>query len=127
MTAAETYASQIDDYNAQRARVYGDRLPPDSWAAGVASFRQNPRRELTGILSKLATFVDPDDVITDVGGGAGYLSLPLALRCRQVINMDASPGMLKESMSWPRRPGSPTSDQSFPTGWTAKICPATWR
>ncbi len=96
MTAAETYASQIDDYNAQRARVYGDRLPPDSWAAGVASFRQNPRRELTGILSKLATFVDPDDVITGVGGGAGYLSLPLALRCRQVINMDASPGMLKE-------------------------------
>ena len=39
MTAAETYASQIDDYNAQQARIYGDRLPPDSWATGAASFR----------------------------------------------------------------------------------------
>ncbi len=39
MTAAETYASQIDDFNAQEARIYGDRLPPDTWATGAASFR----------------------------------------------------------------------------------------
>ena len=96
MTATETYASQIDDYNAQQARIYGDRLPPDTWATGAANFRYNPRRELTGTLGKLVTYLDPDDVVTDVGGGAGYVCLPLALRCRQVINVDPSPGMLKE-------------------------------
>ena len=30
----------------------------------------------------------------DVGGGAGRLSLPLALRCREVINVDPSAAML---------------------------------
>jgi SAM-dependent methyltransferase len=33
-------------------------------------------------------------VIVDVGGGGGRLSLPLALRCREVINVDASESML---------------------------------
>ena len=96
MTAAETYTAQIDDYNAQLARIYEDRLPLDTWASRVANFRFAPRRELTGVLSTLATYVDPDDVITDVGGGAGQVSLPLALHCRQVINVDPSPGMLRE-------------------------------
>ncbi len=85
MTAAETYASQIDDFNAQEARIYGERLPPDTWATGAASFRYDPRRELTGVLSNLATFVDPDDVVTDVGGGAGYLSLPLAVPTKNSV------------------------------------------
>ncbi len=96
MTAAETYASQVDDFNAQQARIYGERLLSDTWATGAPNYRYDPQRELTGMLSKLASYVDPDDVVTDVGGGAGYVSLPLALRCRQVINVDASPGMLKE-------------------------------
>ncbi len=96
MAAAETYTARIDAFNAQRARIYGDQLPRDTWSVCAASFRYDPRRELTGTLSTLATYVQPDDVVTDVGGGAGQVSLPLALRCRQVINVDASPGMLKE-------------------------------
>ena len=96
MTAAATYATRIDAFNAQRARIYGDRLPRDTWATCAASFRHDPRRKLTGTLSTMATYVQPDDVVIDVGGGAGQVSLPLALRSRQVINVDASPGMLKE-------------------------------
>ena len=37
MTAAETYTAQIDDYNAQRARIYGDRLPPDTLRSDLNS------------------------------------------------------------------------------------------
>ena len=35
----------------------------------------------------------PEDVFLDVGGGAGRVALPLALRCREVTTVDASPGM----------------------------------
>jgi SAM-dependent methyltransferase len=45
-------------------------------------------------LAIIASYVEPDDVIVDVGGGAGRLSLPLALRCREVINVDPSEAML---------------------------------
>jgi SAM-dependent methyltransferase len=34
-----------------------------------------------------------DDVVIDVGGGAGRISLPIALRSREVINVEPSPTM----------------------------------
>jgi hypothetical protein len=39
------------------------------------------------------TVGEAEDVIVDVGGGAGRISLPLALRCKEVINIDPSPSM----------------------------------
>ena len=59
-------------------------------------FRYDPHRSLDANLQVVASYVQPDDVLIDVGGGAGRVSLPLALRCRQVINVDSSPGMLAE-------------------------------
>tara|TARA_Y100000780_G_scaffold156767_1_gene141483 strand:- start:878 stop:1597 length:720 start_codon:yes stop_codon:yes gene_type:complete len=44
----------------------------------------------------LAELVRPDDVFVDAGGGAGRFSLPMALRCRQAINVDPSAGMGQE-------------------------------
>ena len=35
----------------------------------------------------------PDDVVVDVGGGAGRVGLPLAIRCRKVMNVEPSPAM----------------------------------
>ena len=45
-------------------------------------------------LAIMAQYVQSDDVIVDVGGGAGRLSLPLALCCHEVINVDPSAAML---------------------------------
>jgi hypothetical protein len=93
MTAAETYAACIDAVRAQRARLHG-APPQDPWGGPVAQrFRYDPYRELDANLAVLASYMRPEDVLLDVGGGAGRVSLPLALRCREVITADASPGM----------------------------------
>lgn len=97
MTAAETYAAHIDAVSAQRLRIHGPQPPGDRFGGPVAQrFRCDPHRSLDANLQVIASYVQPDDVLIDVGGGAGRVSLPLALRCRQVINVDASPGMLAE-------------------------------
>ena len=69
----------------------------DRFGGPVAQrFRYDPHRSLEANWQVVASYVQPDDVLIDVGGGAGRVSLPLALRCRQVINVDSSPGMLAE-------------------------------
>lgn len=98
MTAAvEVYAALIETFNAQRERTQGGNLPQDTWGGAMARrFRADPRRELDSNSEVIASYVQPDDVLVDVGGGAGRLGLPLALRCREVINVDPSPGMRAE-------------------------------
>src|ERR671925_1419232 len=97
MTAAQTYAALIDVVNAQRSRIHGHRPLDDRFGGPVAQrFRADPHRSLDANLQVVASYVQPDDVFIDVGGGAGRVGLPLALRCRQVINVDSSPGMLAE-------------------------------
>src|SRR5512145_2892947 len=97
MTAAETYAACIDAVNAQRLRIHGHQPQEDRFGGPEAQrFRCDPHRSLDANLQVIVSYVQPDDVLIDVGGGAGRVGLPLALRCRQVINVDASPGMLAE-------------------------------
>src|SRR5512145_1549153 len=94
MTAAETYAARLDAVHAQRARLHGAPSPDDPWGGPVARrFRADPHRTLDAHLAVLASYIRPEDVLLDVGGGAGRIALPLALRCREVITVDASPGM----------------------------------
>jgi SAM-dependent methyltransferase len=97
MSAAETYAARVDAVVAQRTRLRGPQppgdlfgtLPPDHPLLTV-----DARRSLEPNLAAIASSVEPDDAIVDVGGGAGRYSLPLALRCREVVNVDPSAAML---------------------------------
>jgi 2-polyprenyl-3-methyl-5-hydroxy-6-metoxy-1,4-benzoquinol methylase len=94
MTAAETYATRIDAVRAQRVRLHGAPPPDDPWAGPIAQrFRADPHRPLDANVAALASYIRPEDVLIDVGGGAGRVALPLALRCREVTVVDASPGM----------------------------------
>jgi 2-polyprenyl-3-methyl-5-hydroxy-6-metoxy-1,4-benzoquinol methylase len=95
MTVAEQYAASVDAVNAQRARLHGEQLPDERWDGETAQrYRYDPHRSLDANLEVIASYVRPEDVLIDVGGGAGRVSLPLALRCREVVNVDASAAML---------------------------------
>ena len=95
-SAAEEYAALLDAVDEQQLRLFGPR-PADIWTGqSAAQFRFDPRRELDANLAALASYVRPDDVVVDVGGGAGRVSLPLALRCREVLTVEPSEGMAAE-------------------------------
>jgi SAM-dependent methyltransferase len=95
-SAAERYAARVDAVLAQRTRVRGpqppgdlfDGLPPDH-----PLLRSDARRRLDPNLEVIASYIEPEDVIVDVGGGAGRYSLPLAFLCREVVDVDPSGAM----------------------------------
>ena len=94
--AADRYAARVDAVLTQRTRLRG-RQPPGDLFAGLPTdhplMKADPRRPLDPNLEIIASYIQPDDVIIDVGGGAGRISLPLALRCREVINVEPSVAM----------------------------------
>ncbi|HZU77136.1 MAG TPA: class I SAM-dependent methyltransferase, partial [Dehalococcoidia bacterium] len=94
MNAVERYAQQIDAVAEQQARL--GRSVPDRWSRAAPIFRADPRRPFDETLSAIAAYLQPDDVLVDVGGGAGRLGLPLALRCREVVNVEPAPGMQEQ-------------------------------
>ena len=97
MTPSEAYAARLDAVSAQNARIYGPAPSGDPWSGTAArQFRFDPRRELDRNLDIIASYVKSDDVVVDVGGGAGRVGLPLALRCRKVVNVEPSRAMAEE-------------------------------
>jgi Methyltransferase domain len=98
----------------QYARTRGPQ--PDTWGAIASRFRADPRRELDSFLAKLASFLRPDDVLVDIGGGAGRNSLPMTSRCREVINVEPSPGMVTEFRASADEAGI-TNARAIQSGW----------
>ena len=94
MTAADTYAAMVDAANDQRRRLHGEEMPGARWDRETAQrFRYDPHRCLDASLDLIASYVEPQDVLIDVGGGAGRICLPMALRCREAIVVDVSRAM----------------------------------
>ena len=80
-SAAGRYAARVDAVLAQRTRLRGPQPPGDLFAglpSGHPLLTADPRRSLDPNLEIIASYIQPDDVIVDVGGGAGRISLPLA-------------------------------------------------
>jgi SAM-dependent methyltransferase len=96
MIAAEYYAARVDAVLAQRARLRGTEPSGDLFGELESDhplLKADPRRPLDLNLQALADLIEPSDAIVDVGGGAGRMSLALALRCRSVTNVDPSASM----------------------------------
>lgn len=121
MSAADTYAACVDAVMAQRTRLRGPQpagdlfagLPPNSPLLNI-----DARRVLEPNLKIIASYVEPDDVIVDVGGGAGRYSLPLARRCREAVNVDPSTAMLAGFASSAEQ-GGVTNVRAIEADWLA--------
>ena len=97
-SAVETYAARVDAVLTQRTRLRGPAPPGDLFDGlppGHPLLNADPLRPLEPSLEIIASYVQPDDLIVDVGGGAGRYGLPLGLRCRGVVDVDPSAGMLR--------------------------------
>ena len=98
--SSEIYAAQLAAVQAQNARIYGPPSTGDPWGgASARQFRFDPLRVMDGNLAVIASYVSADDVVVDVGGGAGRVCLLLSRNCREVINVEPSPGMGAEFQS----------------------------
>ena len=114
--AADHYASLLDAVEEQQLRLFGP-LPADIWTGqSAAQFRFDPHRDLDANLAVLASYVTPEDVVVDIGGGAGRVSLPMALRCREVLTVEPSAGMAGEYEGSKEGAGI-TNARLVPAGW----------
>lgn len=93
-SAAENYAALVDAYAAQSTLVGGTR--GDRWASRAAFFRLDPRRTLEANTQAVVDLVRPGESVIDVGGGAGRVSLPVALQCGDVVNVEPSAAMREQ-------------------------------
>ena len=91
--ARRTYVEVFDAVEAQRSRLGLGNPGASRWDASAARFTADPHREPDRNLAAILEYVRPEHTVVDVGGGAGRYGLPIALRCRGVINVEPSTGM----------------------------------
>ena len=94
-TAAARYAAVYDAAVASNQFV-DHQTPGDHWAEMAEMFRLDPRRPKDANLSILAAYLEPSDVLLDVGGGAGRISLALADCVQEVLLVEPSEGMREQ-------------------------------
>ena len=95
-SAADRYTAQVDAVLEQRTRLRGPRPPGDLFDALPANhflLESQPHQPLSPNDAVIAEYLRLESVVIDVGGGAGRTSLPLALRCARVINVEPSGAM----------------------------------
>lgn len=88
------WAERVRANREQVERVREVPEDPDFYRPVSSLFRANPERADDPVLDALRSLVRADDVVLDIGAGAGRYALPLARVAREVIALDPSAAML---------------------------------
>ena len=91
--ARQNYIETSDAVEAQRRRLGLGEPGAGRWDNAAARFSADPHRKPESNLEAILAYIAPEHVVIDVGGGAGRYALPIALRCKEVINVEPSQGM----------------------------------
>ena len=96
MGAIETWKRRVETHHAQSEGVMAAAAwsDDDFWQPYARFFRQDPRRADDAVLNVLLSIADGMKTALDVGGGAGRMALPLALRCEHVHVVEPSDSMI---------------------------------
>lgn len=93
--ATERYAEMVRARERQKAEL-ATPLTEERWAEYAPTYRFDPRREPEPQLAAVIGLLESGDELIEVGGGAGRIGLPLALRAHSLVNVEPSAGMREQ-------------------------------
>lgn len=98
MGAIKAWKQRVEAHHAQSEAVMAaaEWSDDDFWQPYARFFRLDPRRQDDPVLDALLSMVEPSSTALDVGGGAGRLALPMALRCKHVTVVEPSNSMIEQ-------------------------------
>ncbi|MFN8621532.1 MAG: hypothetical protein U0869_12390 [Chloroflexota bacterium] len=82
---------RADREQVERLREIDD--PSDYYAPVANRFRADPYRKDDPVLDHLLALARPEDRWVDIGAGGGRYALPLAMKVRELVAVEPSPGM----------------------------------
>ena len=97
-SAIESWKSRVESHHAQSEKVQAkaDWSSSDYWRPFAQHFRQDPRRTDDPMIDKIASRISAESTVLDVGGGAGRIALPLALKVSHVTVAEPSESMIEQ-------------------------------
>ena len=98
MGAIETWKERVEAHHAQSEAVMAAAAwsDDDFWQPYARFFRLDPRRQDDPVLDVLLSMIEPESSALDVGGGAGRMALPMALKCTHVNVVEPSDSMIEQ-------------------------------
>ena len=95
MNAAERYNAMVQARQEQQGRL-ATLFDESYWARFAHTYRFDPYREPEPQLSAALRYIEPDDEILEIGGGAGRIGLPMALQAKSLTNVEPSAAMREQ-------------------------------